>query len=143
MKHLLPVVHMIHSVDTLRLAESIAQHAAGLGHRVPVMLEVNCSGEKQKHGVAVGAAQCLAEQIATMGNIELIGMMTMAPLVDDPDKARPIFTRLREIFEDTVRNGQVGESFAHLSMGMSQDYVVAVEEGATMLRIGTAIFEGT
>ena len=132
---------VIHSVDSLRLAEEINNRAEAAGTIVDVLLQVNCSEEPQKSGVAVGAAAYLGELICTLKSLRLLGLMTMAPLVDDPEQARPTFTRLREIFED-MRLGRVGgEIFRHLSMGMSQDYQVAVEEGATILRIGTAIFE--
>ncbi len=165
---LLPLVHMIHSVDTLRLAETLDQAAArleqggpsplagpaaaaggsdrrpnaGAGRRLPVLLEINCSGESQKFGAAVGAAECLVEQIATLPRLELRGLMTMAPRTDDPEQARPVFVRLREVFEDIAGGRRAGPAFADLSMGMSQDFEAAIEEGATLVRIGTAIFAG-
>ncbi|MCG3180490.1 MAG: Pyridoxal phosphate homeostasis protein [Phycisphaerae bacterium] len=139
-KTLLPVVHAVHSVDTLRLAETIDQQAARLNRVVPVLMEVNCSGEKQKNGVPVGAAECLAEQISTLRHVDLLGTMTMAPRVEDAEEARPTFVRMREIFEDIARSGRVGPGFRHLSMGMSQDFEVAIEEGATIVRVGSAIF---
>ena len=94
-----------------------------------------------KHGVAVGAAAYLGELLASMPNIRLAGLMTMAALADDPEETRPTFTRLRELFDEMRHEGTGGEGFRHLSMGMSQDYTVAVEEGATILRIGSALFE--
>jgi hypothetical protein len=78
--------------------------------------------------------------ISTLKNVRLVGLMTMAPQARDPEQARPTFVRLRELFEEIRHDGLCGEAFKHLSMGMSQDYPVAVEEGATMLRIGTALF---
>ena len=78
--------------------------------------------------------------MCTLEHLRVIGLMTMAPLHPDPEKARPTFTRLREIFEDMRRDKVGGKDFRHLSMGMTQDYTVAVEEGATMVRIGTALF---
>lgn len=132
---------VIHSVDSLRLAEEINARAERAEECADVFLQVNCSEEAQKSGVAVGAAQYLGELLCTLKNLRLMGLMTMAPLVDDPEEARPTFTRLREVFED-MRNEKIGgEDFRHLSMGMSQDYMVAVEEGATVLRIGSAIFQ--
>ena len=143
-KSLLPLVHMVHSVDTLRLAEAIDETARKLtGQPVPILLEVNCSGERQKFGVPVGAVQHLAEQISSLKGVQLLGVMTMAPVVDDAEKARPTFIRMRELFEEMVRCRWAGPTFRHLSMGMSQDYGVAIEEGATIVRIGTAIFQGT
>jgi hypothetical protein len=137
---LLPLVQMVHSVDTLRLAETIDQAARKAALVAPVLLEVNCSGEGQKHGVAVGAAGYLAEQLATLGGLELRGLMTLAEQTDRAEETRPVFARLREVFQDIVEAGKVSAAFRELSMGMSQDFEVAIEEGATMVRIGTAIF---
>ncbi|AQT67526.1 pyridoxal phosphate enzyme, YggS family [Anaerohalosphaera lusitana] len=132
----------IQSVDTLRLAEEINTNAGKQGLRPDVFIQVNCSGESQKYGVPVGAAGHLAEQIETMGNLRLVGLMTMAPLTKDDGVIRSCFARAREVFEDIRRDGLAGSQFRHLSMGMSQDYQIAVEEGATVLRVGSAIFAG-
>ena len=102
---------------------------------------MNTSQEKQKNGLAVGAVEALAEQVRTLPNLEMVGLMTMAPLTEDQELCRFCFVRLREIFEEMRGKKVVEPQFKHLSMGMSQDYVTAVEEGATMVRIGTAIFE--
>lgn len=140
-KPVLECAEMIHSVDSLRLAEEINARAEKLGRRMSVMLQINCSQEDQKFGVAVGAATHLGELICTLDHLRLVGLMTMAPLADDPEAARPSFVRLRELYEE-MRNDKIGgDDFRHLSMGMSNDYTVAVEEGATILRIGTALFE--
>ena len=139
-KGVLPVASMIHSVDTLRLAEEIDHRAEQAGLVADILLEVNCSAEAQKFGVAVGAAAHMVDQISTMEHLRLAGLMTMAALSADPEKARPTFVRLRELFEDMRREKIGGKDFRHLSMGMSQDYEAAVEEGATILRIGTALF---
>jgi hypothetical protein len=136
----LDVAEVIHSVDSLRLAEEINARAEQMGRVVEVFLQVNCSQEEQKYGVAVGAATHLGELIATLANVRLVGLMTMAPLVSDTDLARTAFVRLREVFEEMRTDRIGGEHFRHLSMGMSNDYVVAVEEGATIIRIGTALF---
>jgi len=140
-KGVLGCAEMIHSVDSLRLAEAIDGRAERLGRVVDLLLQVNCSQEEQKFGVAVGAAVHLGELICTLGHVRLNGLMTMAPIAEDPEKARPSFVRLRELFEEMRGEKIGGENFRHLSMGMSQDYVPAVEEGATLLRIGTALFE--
>ena len=138
-KSVLECCCLIHSVDSLRLAEEIDARAAAAGISMDVLLQVNCSQERQKFGVAVAAAPHLAEQISTLKNLRLLGLMTMAEQVSDPEQARPAFARLRELFEE-MRNDKIGgKVFCHLSMGMSQDFTVAVEEGATMLRIGTAL----
>jgi len=142
-KQLLPIVTLIHSVDSLRLAEEINTMAAklGLDQKVKILLEVNTSQEKQKFGLAVGAVTAMADQIQTLPNLQLVGMMTMAPLTEDLQIPRFCFARLREIFEELRGIRVVGPEFKHLSMGMSQDYIQAVEEGATLLRIGTALFQ--
>ncbi len=140
-RSILPAASMIHSVDTLRLAEEIDHRAEQAGLLADILLEVNCSAEPQKYGVAVGAVAHMVDQISTMEHVRLAGLMTMAALSADPEKARPTFVRLRELFEDMRREKIGGNDFRHLSMGMSQDYESAVEEGATILRIGTALFE--
>jgi PLP dependent protein len=152
-KPVMTLCRVIHSVDSLRLAEEIQEEAerlntaaGGAGGAAPklppmqVLLEVNVAGEGTKFGVAVGAAQHLAEQIDTMDELQLVGLMGMAPFSSNPEDARPVFARLREIFEEIKFRKIGGEKFKHLSMGMSGDYTVAVEEGATMVRLGTAIF---
>ena len=141
-KHALKICSLIHSVDTLRLAEEINSAAAKLDHKANILLQVNCSGEPQKYGAPVGAATHLAEQFSTMNNLRLVGIMTMAPLTMNKDVVRSCFIRAREIFEEIKGERLAGSKFKQLSMGMSQDYEIAIEEGATMLRIGSAIFAG-
>ncbi len=141
-KSVLGVCSLVHSVDTLRLAEEINSASRKLGIRADVLLQVNCSEEPQKYGVPVGAAIHLAEQMMTMGNLCLRGLMTMAPLTRDMGVVRSCFVRARELFEEIGSEGAVGTEFRELSMGMSQDYEIAIEEGATILRIGSAIFAG-
>jgi len=131
---------IIHSVDTLRLAEEISKNAEKLNICPKILMQVNCSEEPQKYGVPVGAAIHLAEQIATMPNIKLVGLMTMAPLTLNKDIAKASFVRARELFEEIRGEKIAGPDFKHLSMGMSQDYELAIEHGATILRIGSAIF---
>jgi len=139
---ILPWIELIHSLDSLRLAEEISAQAVKADREVRALMQINPTAEKTKFGVAVGAAMHLAEQIVSLPNLTLIGLMAMAPLDDDPEKARPAFERTRELFEEIRGEKVVGPEFAHLSMGMSSDYVVAIEEGATMVRIGTALFDG-
>jgi len=138
----LPWTTLIHSLDSLRLAEAISAQAVKLDKTAEVLMQVNSSGERSKFGTAVGAATHLAEQIVTLPKIKLLGLMTISPLADDAEKTRPFFERTRELFEEMRGERIVGPEFVHLSMGMSSDYAVAVEEGATMVRIGTALFEG-
>jgi pyridoxal phosphate enzyme (YggS family) len=141
-RHVLPIASLIHSVDTLRLAEEINASAPKLNLCPKVLLQVNTSDEPQKYGVPVGAATHLAEQIQTLPNLKLIGLMTMAPLTHDKDVVRACFVRARELFVEICGEKIVGPQFTELSMGMSSDYEIAVEEGATILRIGSAIFAG-
>lgn len=122
----------IHSVDRLELAEALERRAAEAGRTVPILIEVNTSGEPTKHGVAPEAAEALLAAIRPMPHVAVRGLMTMAPVVAAPEHARPYFRRLRALAE----RFQVPE----LSMGMSQDFEVAIEEGATMVRVGSAIF---
>ena len=139
-KPTLKTANIIHSVDTLRLAEEINTAAAKMDIRPNIFLQVNCSEEPQKYGAPVGAAIHLADQFNTMPNLRLIGLMTMAPLTKDQNRVRAAFARARELFEEIQTERVAGPKFQHLSMGMSQDYEIAIEEGATMLRIGSAIF---
>jgi pyridoxal phosphate enzyme (YggS family) len=141
-RQVLPIVHMIHSVDTLRLAEEIDETAQKLGLCPKILLQTNTSNEPQKYGVAVGAATHLAEQIMTLPNVKLVGLMTMAPLTLNKDVARACFARAYELFMEIRGEKIAGPEFTELSMGMSQDYEIAIEEGATILRIGSAIFAG-
>lgn len=141
-KALLPVVHVIHSVDSLRLAEELDAAAAKLGRRQPVLMQVNASEESQKSGVAVGAAVHLAEQIDSMPNLQIVGLMTMAEHTDNPSVIQRAFARTRELFEEMKWHKIGGASLRHLSMGMSHDYELAIAEGATMIRVGSALFGG-
>ncbi|MGA3066905.1 MAG: YggS family pyridoxal phosphate-dependent enzyme [Tepidisphaeraceae bacterium] len=141
-KAALPMVHAIHSVDSLRLAEELDIQAAKLNRRVPIFLQVNASEESSKFGVAVGAAVHLGEQIDSMPNLQLVGLMTMAELEATDAKTRHTFARTREIFEEMKWHKIGGANFRHLSMGMTHDFEAAIAEGSTMLRIGTALFGG-
>ena len=140
-RDLLPHVAMIHSVDSVRLAEEIQKRAAAAGlPPVPVLLEVNVSGEEQKHGVRPEEADQVAGSLARLDRLDLRGLMTMAPLADDAERVRPVFRALRELRDRLNDAACTPRPLVELSMGMSQDYRVAVEEGATMVRIGTALF---
>jgi PLP dependent protein len=141
-RQLLRNCNMIHSVDTLRVAEEVSRDAEKASAVPKILMQVNCSQEPQKYGVPVGAAIHLAEQIVTMPNIKLAGLMTMAPLTMNKDVVRESFMRARELFDEIKGEKIGGPEFAHLSMGMSQDYEIAIEYGATILRIGSAIFAG-
>ena len=141
-KPVLPLVSLIHSIDSLRLAEELDAQSARLGKRQPVLLQVNTSEEPQKAGVAVGAAVHLAEQIDSMPNLQMVGLMSMGPLTEDEAKVRLAFARTREIFEEMRWHKIGGAGLRHLSMGMSHDFEIAIAEGATMVRIGSLLFGG-
>lgn len=141
-KAVLPLVSMIHSIDSLRLAEEVDAHAARAGLKIPVLMQINAGEEPQKHGVAVGASVHLAEQIDSMPNLQFVGLMTMAPLQESEAKVRQAFSRTREIFEELKWHKIGGAALRHISMGMSDDFELAIAEGATMVRIGSLLFGG-
>jgi len=128
----------IHSVDSLALAESLSRRSLAAGRRMPVMIEVNVGGEATKFGVAPDALAPLAEQVAGLEGLAFDGLMTVGPPVERPEDARAVFARLRELRDDAAR--RIGRPLPHLSMGMSDDFEVAIEEGSTMVRVGTALF---
>lgn len=131
---------MIHSVDSLKLAEKIDAVCGETGRRMPILLEVNLGGESSKSGVSPHDAPAVCDQISKLSNVDLCGLMTVPPLMAEATSARPFFARLRELRDEIRRLGLVSPAFLQLSMGMSQDFEVAIEEGATLIRIGTAIF---
>ena len=139
---LLPWVEMIHSLDSLRLAEELDAESARLERKAPILLEINASGEAGKEGGAVAAATHLVEQLSSLKHLELRGLMAMAPLTDDAVVIRNTFERVRELFEEIVGEKVCGPQFRDLSMGMSNDFEHAVEFGATYVRVGSALFEG-
>lgn len=133
---------IVHSLDSPRLLQELEKQAAALETTVDVFLEINVAGEDSKSGAAVSDAQTLAHEASRCPHIRLRGLMTMAPFEPDPEAARPHFARLRKILEELRRTGVGGPECKHLSMGMTNDYAVAVEEGATFVRVGSALFEG-
>lgn len=139
---LLRVSRVIHSVDSQRLAAEIEAEATRADLLVDAFIEVNVSGEPAKEGVAAADAATLAEYVSRLRRVRLAGLMTLAPLHADPQRARPVFAGLRELLEKLRACGAAAETCRELSMGMTSDYEVAVEEGATVVRIGSALFEG-
>jgi pyridoxal phosphate enzyme (YggS family) len=124
---------ILHTIDSERLARAISERAAARATRpIEALIEVNVGGEAQKSGVAPAAAAKLAEVAAALPNVRVIGLMTVAPQADDPEDVRPLFRRLREL-RDAI-------GLRALSMGMTDDYEVAVEEGSTHVRVGRALF---
>jgi hypothetical protein len=131
---------MIHSLDSLRLAEELQLIALKREKPVEVLLQVNCSLEPQKHGCAIAAAAHLVEQIETMIHVQVRGLMTMAALTADPTESRKTFERCRELFHEIRDSGIASPKFNILCMGMSGDFEAAIAEGANMVRVGTALF---
>jgi len=132
--------HWVHSVDSLRLAEKLHQVAVCSGDRLPVLLEVNLGGEAAKSGVGESEVIPLVEQIAPLATLEVRGLMVIPPFFEDPEHARPFFRRLRQLAREVEARDVPNVSMQELSMGMSHDFEVAIEEGATIVRVGTAIF---
>ncbi|MFN0068847.1 MAG: YggS family pyridoxal phosphate-dependent enzyme [Limisphaerales bacterium] len=130
--------NLIHSVDSLRLAQELQQQADRLGRRLRVLLEVNVAAEATKFGYAPDALLAELDALNALPRLELHGLMGMAPWSPDPERARPVFRRLRELRDECDR--RLGAPLPVLSMGMSGDYEVAVGEGSTLVRVGTALF---
>ena len=131
---------MIHSVDSLRLAEAISQEAVKQDRIVPVLIEVNVAQEESKFGVTTEETIALIEAAAKLPHISIRGLMTIAPFVEDPEENRPIFRKLKQLSVDIAAKNINNVTMSVLSMGMTNDYEVAIEEGATMVRVGTGIF---
>ncbi len=130
---------LVHSVDRLKIARRLDRFAGELGRVLPVLLEINVSGEPTKFGFSPTEVLEAAGEILALPHLRVQGLMTMAPLVDDPEEVRPVFAALRRLRDDLARHYPQAD-WRHLSMGMTNDFEVAIEEGATIVRIGTAIF---
>ncbi|MEO1584786.1 MAG: YggS family pyridoxal phosphate-dependent enzyme [Planctomycetota bacterium] len=131
---------LIHSVDSMRLAEELQSVGLKREQRLDVLIQVNVSGEDSKFGCPVPAAEPLAAAMESMAYLRVRGLMTMAPYSEDAENARPHFARLRDVFEDMSKLGFGDGAFNLLSMGMSGDFEVGIEEGANLVRVGSAIF---
>ena len=139
-KYIVDKVYMIHSVDSLELASEISKEAVKRGVTVRILMEVNVAEEESKFGVSVADAPVLAEKIAKLPGISLQGLMTIAPYVTDPEENREIFVKLRQLAVDISEKNIDNMNMSVLSMGMTGDYQVAIEEGASYVRVGTGIF---
>ncbi len=139
-KYAVKLFDMVHSVDRTSLARELNRRAGIAGTMLHILIEVNVSGEESKSGVAADQAAGLVRETAELPNLKIMGLMTMAPWFDNQEEARPYFRRLRELRDALVNANIPGIEMKELSMGMSGDYEVAVEEGATIVRIGTRIF---
>ncbi|WAC07512.1 MAG: YggS family pyridoxal phosphate-dependent enzyme [Thermodesulfobacteriota bacterium] len=142
-KHVVPLFSMIHSVDSVRLAEEISERAIERDKIMEVLIQVNIGRENAKAGgVKPEELPQLFEAVSSLRGINVKGLMIMPPYFSDPEKARPFFTTLRELRDKLFPFYSDSLPLSHLSMGMSSDFEVAIDEGATILRIGTAIFGG-
>jgi pyridoxal phosphate enzyme (YggS family) len=132
---------IIHSVDTVDLAQRLDRLCVEEGReRLPVLIQVDLGHEETKSGADESELNHLVESLGPLTRLKLIGLMTLPPFFDDPEQSRPFFRRLRELRDELNQRGAFGEQTGELSMGMTHDFEVAIEEGATMVRIGTAIF---
>jgi len=138
----LPQVHLIHSIDSLRLLTAIDESASRLGREVEALLEFNLSREPQKHGFTAGDLPAILTAISELSRVRVRGLMTMAALSEDAEHSRPVFRELRHLRDHVRVEVPQPHSLDQLSMGMSHDYEVAIEEGATLIRVGSALFEG-
>ena len=136
-KYIIEAVHTVHTVDSVGLGEEIQKRAARLDRFVDILIEVHTTHEQTKSGIRQEEAIEFAGKLGAFPNLRLRGLMTMGPLAEDPETARPSYRILRELLE---RGKSAGLAWSELSMGMTHDYRVAIQEGATMVRVGTGIF---
>jgi hypothetical protein len=139
-KYAVHLFDMIHSVDRMELAAELDRRARTAGRIIPILIEVNVSGEESKSGVPLTEAIDLVRAIAPLQNLSIRGLMTIPPWFDDPEDARPCFKALRELRDTIAEDAILRVEMRELSMGMTDDYTVAIEEGATIVRIGRGIF---
>jgi PLP dependent protein len=139
-KYIIEWIHLIHAVDRIEVAQEIDRRAGRAGRIINMLVEVNTTGEQSKFGVAPEMTLPFIRSLARYPNIDVAGLMTIGPFLPDPEGSRPMFRRLKGLCEEAKRLGQPNASMRYLSMGMTGDFEVAVEEGATHVRIGTAIF---
>ncbi len=139
-KYVVKLFDYIHSVDRLDLAMEIDKRAGVAGRKINILIEVNVSGEKTKNGLEAAKAIDLLQAISGLDNIAVKGLMTMAPYSSDPENSRPCFSALRNLQQKIIKERIAGIRMDELSMGMTDDFEIAIEEGATIVRIGRAIF---
>jgi hypothetical protein len=132
--------HVIQTLDSRELADAINRRASATGREIGVMIQVNLGREPQKSGIPEDDTEALARHVRGLPHLLLKGLMTMPPFFDDPERARPYFVALRQLRDRLIAKGALTEGIDELSMGMTGDFEAAVEEGATLVRIGTALF---
>lgn len=138
-KDVLGRFHTIHSLDRWPLAEEIQKKAKQRGIVVPCFVQLNVSGEETKYGLPPAELFAFLERLRSCDAIEVVGLMTMAPHEEEPERTRPVFRELRRLRDEANRSGVYGRAIPHLSMGMSNDFEVAIEEGATWVRLGSVL----
>ena len=134
------IFDMIETVDSMKLARAIDKACANVGKTMPVLIEINSGEETQKAGILPEEAPSLIQEMAGLEHVEVKGLMTMGPFTGDPEAARPYFKTTKRLFDQLSRADIKGVEMRYLSMGMSNSYLVAIEEGASMVRIGTRLF---
>lgn len=139
-RHIIDKVDLIHSLDSYRLAKEIDKRAKNIDRIVECLLQVNVSGEKTKYGVSPDEVDHILREISPLHNVQVVGLMTMAPHVEDKEKTRQYFRALKNIFDQVAEKDLPNVKMKYLSMGMSNDFEIAVEEGANFIRVGTSIF---
>lgn len=139
-KYIAPRVYLVHSVDSLRLAEAIHKEGKKNGRVIPILIEVNAAQEESKFGLSLAATPGVVNEIASLSHVKIEGLMTIAPFVENPEDNRVHFRNLYQLSVDIKQKNIDNVSMNVLSMGMTNDFSVAIEEGATMVRVGTAIF---
>ncbi|HHY59177.1 MAG TPA: YggS family pyridoxal phosphate-dependent enzyme [Clostridia bacterium] len=139
-KYIVDKVTLVHSLDRWSLAEELEKRAAAQGRVIPVLLQVNIAEEETKFGLRRQEVIPFLEKIIPLSHLQVRGLMTIAPLVEDPEEVRPVFRSLFRLAQEIDRRRYPGVEMRYLSMGMTGDYEVAIEEGANMVRIGTGIF---
>lgn len=139
-KEIVGKVALIHSLDRWNLAEALDQRGQALGVNVPALVQVNIAGEEQKTGIPPEELPQFLDSCSQLSSLHIMGLMTMAPLADNQEEARPVFRELFQLQEGLRQRSFTNVEFRYLSMGMSQDFEVAIEEGANMVRVGSAIF---
>jgi len=139
-KYITDKVSLIHSLDSAVLAEEIDRRMSSMGRVMDVLVQVNIAEDPNKYGIKANQVIDFVETVAQLQGIRIRGLMTIGPYVSDPEEIRPVFRELRKLAENVKKMDLPGVDMRHLSMGMSNDYIVAIEEGATLVRIGSAIF---
>ncbi len=139
-KYIIDRAVMIHSIDSYRLAEAVNEEAKKAGRIMPVLIEVNIAGEESKFGLKPEETEDFIRQISGFSNIRVEGLMTIAPFVENAEENRKFFIKLRNLYVDIKSKNIDNVNMNHLSMGMTGDYEIAIQEGATMVRVGTGIF---